>query len=64
MAFDRQAQFLGAHADAVILDQEKVGAAIAGGDGDAGGARIHGVLDQFLDGGSRTLDDLALRRCD
>ena len=59
MTLDRQPQVAGRHADAVILDQEQVGAAIGGRDGDAGGAGIHRILHQLLDRGGGTLDHFA-----
>jgi len=57
MTFDRQLEIIGRHAAAVILHQQQIGTAMGGSDVDAGGARIHRILHQFLDRGGRPLDD-------
>ena len=57
MALDRQPQIVGRHAAAIVFHQQKIGAAIGGGDVDAGGARIHGIFHQFLDRGGGPFDD-------
>ncbi len=59
VAFDRQGDFVGAHADAVVRDRDEAQAAVAQLDVDARGARVDGVLDQFLDAGRRPFDHLA-----
>ena len=59
VALDREFQILGRHAPAVVDDADQAAPARLDGDLDGGRARIDGVLDQFLHGGRRTLDDLA-----
>ena len=59
VALERQRQLLRRHADAVVADADQRASAVAQVDGDGGGAGVERVLDQLLDGGGRTLDDLA-----
>ena len=59
MAVERQQQFPGGDAVAVVLDADQPLAAVGEGDVDAAGAGVQGVLDQLLDRRSRALDDLA-----
>jgi uncharacterized MAPEG superfamily protein len=58
---DRQRQFVGRHAAAIIGDRDQPLAAFLQRDVDARGAGIDRVLDQFFDCRSRALDDLARR---
>jgi hypothetical protein len=59
VALDAQRKFFGRHADAVVGDFQPVDAAAVEADGDAGGAGVEGVLDEFLGGRGGSFDDLA-----
>ena len=59
VARQRQYQFVGRNADAVVTHAAQLGAAFFDLDLDRAGARVETVLDQFLDHGRRALDDLA-----
>src|SRR6185312_13666062 len=56
---DRQRQFVGRHAAAVVRDRNQRLAAVAQRDIDMGGAGVDGVLHQFLHRRGRTLDHFA-----
>ena len=57
----REPRVLGRHALAVVLDADQRPAALLDGHGDAAGAGIERVLDQFLDDRGGPLDHLAGR---
>ena len=59
MARDREHQFAGGNARAVVDHADERQAAAGGGDLDARCAGVERVLDQFLHHARRTLDDLA-----
>ena len=61
VALDAESEFRLAHPLAVILDDEADQTSALGGDVDPAGAGIQRILRQFLDHGSRTLDDFARR---
>ncbi len=56
---DREAQFFGRHADAVVDHRDEGAAAFLQGHGDAPRAGVERVLDQLLHGAGRPLDHLA-----
>jgi hypothetical protein len=59
VALHGKRDFLARHAAAVIGDRNQAPPTVAQYDVDARGAGVDGVLHQFLDGGSRALDDFA-----
>jgi hypothetical protein len=59
MTLDRQRQFLGRDAAAVVADADQAHAAVFQIDVDPPGAGIDGVLDQFLHHRRRAFDDFA-----
>ena len=59
MARDRQRQFVGGDAAAVVADADQADAAFLEVDVDAARAGVERVLDQFLDDGRRPFDDFA-----
>src|SRR5207302_11149165 len=59
VALDRERELVRGHAGAVVADRDQRLAALAQPDLDAGRAGIDRILDQFLDGRRRALDDLA-----
>ncbi len=61
MALDREIEIFRAHAGAIVGDADQAPAARLDDDLDAACAGIERILDQFLHGGRRTLDDLARR---
>jgi hypothetical protein len=59
VAFEAEEGVVAAHAGAVVGDAEEGAACGEGFDGDAGGAGVDAVFDQFLDDAGRAFDDLA-----
>ena len=56
---ERQSQFLGGDAAAIVGDADEVPAAFGDFDGDVGRAGVDGVFDEFFDDRGRALDHLA-----
>ena len=61
VALNREGQVIRAHADAVIRDADQALATAPESDVDLGGARIDGILDEFLHDAGRAFDHLARR---
>jgi hypothetical protein len=59
VALEGEVEIVMVHPLAVVFDRQEIATAREEGDGDPPGIRIEGVLDELLDGGCRSLDDLA-----
>ena len=59
MAFEGEEGVVGDHAVAVVDDADELAATGFNLDADAGGTGVEGILEELLDDGGGTLDDLA-----
>ncbi|OPZ28388.1 MAG: hypothetical protein BWZ02_01315 [Lentisphaerae bacterium ADurb.BinA184] len=61
VGFDAEEGVVAVHAAAVVADLDEAAASLLDADGDAGGAGVDRVLDEFLDDGGGAFDDFAGR---